>query len=311
MSPQLRDFVFSVDTDEVLETVTPPAPVVASPRRRAPAPPSVALRLPDLRAVALAEPSSTVSPASMSFETATPRMTSPDSAAPASPMPVVTLPMLPKAETSDPVTSLDDKARASVAQSFPVAPAAEPPATYVAVTVVTPDPEAFWKNPKFMLAGVAAAFLGMVSLMAMNHEPTPVGDDAAAWSESSVAVPGQPTDLESQSQITPLVIRGDDPSSGAMEYRSRAFADDESPIERTASAPRREDRYSEQREAQTPVSVANQGPWVDNATGTERISFADDTEGTARLVKPLPNLAPPVTREASQESFQPDGTNRY
>lgn len=310
MSPQLREFVFSVDTEEVLGADPPPVPVFAAPRRRAPSPPTVALRLPDLSVAAAPEgPTAIGSPTAISFELPAVRQALPEPSAALTPVPIVSLPTMPAVESANAAGSPGALESAVAAQSAPVAAKTESPQPGTAMLTAAPDSEAFWKNPKFMLAGVAAAFLGMVSLMAMNHEATPVGDEAPAWNGMNATASAESKYLPTSSQSTPRVIRGDDPGPGVPDDRFGRFASELPPTERTASTPR-ETRYSGRPAVSVSSHANQQGPWVDSATGTERIAFGDETEGTARLVEPLPNFASPVEREVGQESTQADGSFR-
>jgi hypothetical protein len=293
-------FVFSVDTDEVASTVAPPTPVIAAPRRRTTAPPTVALRLPDVREAASLEVRAA---SNVQFQ---PVAMLPMAEVPTpAPLPAMTLPMMPKLASADPLSALDDLARASVAQLVPatvVAAAAPLPDEVAPVTIA--DQEIIWKNPKVMLAGVAAAFLGMVSLMAMNHGDRPVAEEAPKWDGPSVVMPTQ----SNQGESTPIISRAEPntaPQTRGGYYVEMAEAP---PEERMAQAPVREPNWSRSNSPAT----ADQGPWIDQATGRERISLDDinEDEGTAHLVPPLPNLAQPTEREANQQAAPPDGSYR-
>ncbi|MDZ4780049.1 MAG: hypothetical protein SGJ19_07345 [Planctomycetia bacterium] len=293
-------FVFSVDTDEVATTVAPPTPVIAAPRRRTMAPPTVALRLPDVRDAA---PLEVRTATSLQFQ---PVATLPmvEEQTP-TPLPAMTLPRLPKLASADPTSALDDLARASVAQLVPatVVAVSAPQPEVIAPTAVV-DQEVLWKNPKVMLAGVAAAFLGMVSLMAMNHGDNPVADEAPKWNGPSVAMPTRSNETES----TPLVSRAEQDIAPQTRGGYYVEMSEALPAERTAQAPARDRTWSQP----AATAASHQGPWIDQATGRERISFddIDENEGTAHLVPPLPNLAQPTEREANQQAAQPDGSYR-
>lgn len=292
-------FVFSVDTDEVASNIAPPTPIIAAPRRRTMAPPTVALRLPDVREAA---PVEVRAASSLQFQPVAmlPMLEEPTLA----PLPAMTLPMMPKLASADPLSALDDLARASVAQLVPATVVAAPtPQPEEVAPAVTVDQEVIWKNPKVMLAGVAAAFLGMVSLMAMNHGDNPVAEEAPKWDGPSVVMPTR----SNQDESTPIASRAeqDIASQPRGYYVEMAEAP---PAERMAQSPARDRTWSQP----AAPATADQGPWIDQATGRERISLDDinEDEGTAHLVPPLPNLAQPTEREANQQAAQPDGSYR-
>jgi hypothetical protein len=308
MSAQRNEFIFSVDTEEVTGTIAPPTPVIAAPRRRVTAP-TIALRLPDLR-VAAPEETPASRPLVQNFEMPVTRPQAEPLVAQFAP--AVSLPILPRAESGDSLAALDDLARASVAQLVPTPAPAAPIVKAEASIEVAPaagaEPDVYWKNPKFMLAGVAAAFLGMVSLMAMNHEEQPVADDAPKWTGPSVALPERASELESGDLLTPRVTRGGETSGGAWSQTTQPVAAEDAPVAHTAQLP---PERTGQPAATTPVTDR---PWIDPTTGRERIVFEEEIsedEGTARIVPPLPNLATPAAREANQAPVEPSGSYRY
>src|SRR5690349_8416614 len=95
MSVSAREFVFCVDTEEVATSMSPPAPVIAQPKRR-PAAPTVALRLPNLLAEPAPVPAPTAAPTFSPW--VAPEMNfsmPPKPEAIALPAPAATIPLLP------------------------------------------------------------------------------------------------------------------------------------------------------------------------------------------------------------------------
>jgi hypothetical protein len=160
---------------------------------------------------------------------------------------------------------------------------------------VAAEQEPLWKNPKFMLAGVAATFLGMVSLIAMNHEPTQATEDAPAWQGASVA-PAQ--EIET-SDPTPLVVRGSE--RPAPEWSTPA----------SHEAPRHPAQPVAPNTSYgaTPTTLfADRGTPTDRHRPTTQQGWAEDTslppeeddmETGVRLGAPLPNLQVGGAYEAS------------
>jgi hypothetical protein len=299
MSVPARDFIFSVDTAEVATTMAPPAPVIAQPRRRAAAP-TVALRLPHLAAAAEPAPAPT---APLTFSPWAPPDFQLPPAATVSlpseiPAPLMTFPKMPAVEPVAPTVVYE----APTPTPTPTPAASEPIVAAVATTVVesplvATEEEPYWKNPKFMLAGVAATFLGMVSLMAMKHQPEKPMDEAPAWESAQTA---KPTAAETEAMLlpepaAPIVVHG--AVDRNQEVRQQELQPEYVPTAVAAQyeAPQSSvtDRFS-----RPDQSGYGQGAQRSAWTPPANEPLPEDTDGAAVL---LPNLADPAAREANTD----------
>lgn len=292
MSGAAREFVFCVDTEEVATAMAPPAPVVAQLKRRT-AQPTVALRLPDLSA----EPAAEVAPpAAPSF---TPWVAPdigfsmpPKPEALVAPVPAVTIPMV--APTVAP-TTVAVVQEAPIQATTPTITESKPTPSADEAPQVAAEQEPLWKNPKFMLAGVAAAFLGMVSLIAMNHHPEQATEDAPPW-QGAAAAP--PYEAES-SDPTPLVVRGSERpapewSTPASHEVSSQPAQHVAPNTSYGATPTT--LFADRGTPTNRQPPAAQQGWTED---TSLPPEEDDMETGVRLGAPLPNLQVGGAYEAS------------
>lgn len=304
MSGAAREFVFCVDTEEVATAMAPPAPVVAQLKRRV-AQPTVALRLPDLSAEPTAEAAPAAAPSftpwvapDISFSMP------PKPEALIAPAPAVTIPLVAPTVAPTTIAVVEEApVRAAAIASVESKPAT--PAIDEAPQVAT-EQEPLWKNPKFMLAGVAAAFLGMVSLIAMNHEPTPATEDAPPWQGASAA----PSHATESPDPTPLVVRGSErpapewstpASHEAPSHPAQHVAPNTSygatPTTLFADRGTPTDRHR----------PATQQGWTEDASLPPE---DDDMETGVRLGAPLPNLQVGGAYEASHTDPSYPNTTR-
>lgn len=293
MSVAPREFVFCVNTDEVATTMAPPAPVIAQPRRRASAP-TVALRLPHLTATPAAEQAIPSSPAFTPW--VAPDMAFAPSAkpeAPSAPVPAVSIPMAAPAAAPPPIAVVEAP---PIQQPAPATlESVRGPSTVAEAPQAGLEQEPLWKNPKFMLAGVAAAFLGMVSLIAVKHEPDKLTDDAPRWPGTNSA--HAPT--EEISNSTPVVVRGEESAAPnwagpAVPEASAQHNHSTAPSETHGAAPTT--LFADRRAATEPYAPPAQSGW-----GAEATAHADDDdmETGVKLGAPLPNLQMGGAYEAS------------
>lgn len=294
MSVPAREFIFSVDTEEVATTMAPPAPVIAQPRRRAAAP-TIALRLPHLTAAVEPAPVAplTFSPwAAPDFQLPpAPAVSQPIEA----PAPLMTFPKMPDAEPVTPMVVNEAPVQTPAAVSEPIV--AVVATKVIEPAVVATEEEPYWKNPKFMLAGVAATFLGMVSLMAMKHQPEKPMDEAPAWESAQTT---KPTAAETEAMLlpesmTPKVVRG--VADRNQDYQPQAPQQDYVPeaVAAQYEAPQSSvtDRFSRPDQTGYGQNV-QRSAWTPPATEP----LPEDNDGAAVL---LPNLADPAAREANTD----------
>ncbi len=292
MSGAAREFVFCVDTEEVATAMAPPAPVVAQLKRRV-AQPTVALRLPDLSA----EPAAEVAPPSAPSFTpwVAPEISfsmPPKPDASMAPAPSVALPMLPPTVAPTTIAAVEE---APIQSATPNAVAAKAATPIDEAPQVAAEQEPLWKNPKFMLAGVAAAFLGMVSLIAMNHHPEKATEDAPPWQGASAAPP-QATEA---SDPTPLVVRGSEKpapewSTPASHESPNQPAQQVAPNTSHGATPTT--LFADRGAAAEPYRPTAQQGWTED---TSLPPEEDDMETGVRLGAPLPNLQVGGAYEAS------------